>query len=137
VDARTRKMAGLALIAVGIVLAVVGGLADQVGIGANDDGDMGGKQLAALVVGLLLIVAGAVVATVLAKDAGDGAATTGATIGSADTSDTATPAAGTPVTEADVVEPVVEAPAEEATAEAEAEEEVAEPEPVEAADSAD
>src|SRR6266508_6140604 len=77
-DARTRKLVGLAVVAVGIVLAVVGGLADQIGIGANDDGDMGGKQIAALLVGLVLIVAGAVMATVLAKDTGDGGSIGGA-----------------------------------------------------------
>jgi drug/metabolite transporter (DMT)-like permease len=96
-DARTRKLAGLAIIVVGIVLAIVGGLADQVGIGANDEGEMGGKQIAALVVGLLLIAGGAVLATVLAKDAGE-ATTSGAGVGeAADAS--ATPAAGTPVTD--------------------------------------
>jgi hypothetical protein len=100
-DAHTRKLAGLAIIVVGIVLAIVGGLADQVGIGANDEGEMGGKQIAALVVGLLLIAGGAVLATVLAKDTGD-ATTSGSESGSdvgaaADAS--ATPAAGTPVTE--------------------------------------
>jgi hypothetical protein len=95
-DARTRKLAGLAIIAVGIVLAVVGGLADQVGIGANDEGEMGGKQIAALVVGLLLVVAGAVLATVLAKDKG-GADTPSADTAEAEADATATPAAGTPV----------------------------------------
>jgi len=97
-DARTRKLAGLAIIVVGIVLAIVGGLADQVGIGANDEGEMGGKQIAALVVGLLLIAGGAVLATVLAKDTGEAAVTSE----SGDAADaTATPAAGTPVTDID------------------------------------
>jgi len=97
-DARTRKLAGLAIIAVGLVVAVVGGLADQVGIGANDEGEMGGKQIAALVVGLLLIAAGAVLATVLAKDTATAGDTAPARPAAADA--TATPAAGTPVVEA-------------------------------------
>ena len=97
-DARTRKLAGLAIIAVGLVVAVVGGLADQVGIGANDEGEMGGKQIAALVVGLLLIAAGAVLATVLAKDTATAGDTAAARAAAADA--TATPAAGTPVVEA-------------------------------------
>jgi hypothetical protein len=133
VDARTRKMAGLALIAVGIVLAVVGGLADQVGIGANDSGDMGGKQIAALVVGLVLVVAGIVVATVLAKD-GAGAAVpeSGDADATAAAQTAATPAAGTPVVE---VEPEPE-PVEPEPVEAEPAAEV-EAEPVEVADAAD
>lgn len=105
-DARTRKLAGLALAAVGVVLAVVGGLADQIGIGANEDGEMGGKQVAALVVGVLLVIGGIVLATVLAKDAGaaDGgdtgdAATAAGTDGTDGTGATDTPAAGTPVAE--------------------------------------
>jgi hypothetical protein len=110
VDARTRKMAGLAIIAVGIVLAVVGGLADQVGIGANDEGDMGGKQIAALVVGLLLIAAGIVVAMVLAKegDEGDAVASSGPAVAAGTGSDV-TPAAGTPLVEVDEVDEVEEA----------------------------
>jgi hypothetical protein len=127
VDARTRKLAGLAIAAVGIVLAIVGGLADQVGIGANDDGEMGGKQIAALIVGLLLVAGGIVLATVLAKDAGGDAGTDeGAGAVGAGESDP-TPAAGTPVTEA--AEPSVE---DEPSAEVEVE-----PEPVEAADGGD
>jgi hypothetical protein len=88
-------MAGLVIVAVGIVLGVVGGLADQIGIGANDSGDMGGKQIAALVVGVVLVVVGIVLATVLAKDApasSDSASAgdpgTDATIASATASDT-------------------------------------------------
>jgi hypothetical protein len=102
-DARTRKLAGLAIIAAGIVIAIVGGLADQVGIGANDDSEIGGKQIAALVVGLLLIVGGAVLATVLAKDTGEAEAPAGSgeAAEAAEAADvTTTPAAGTPVTEA-------------------------------------
>jgi hypothetical protein len=120
-------MAGLAIIAVGIVLGVVGGLADQVGIGANDSGDMGGKQIAALVVGLVLVVAGIVVATVLAKDGGAGAAAPAATAATA--AETAeTPAAGTPVVE--LTEPAD-------STESAGSEPVAEAEPVEVADTAD
>jgi hypothetical protein len=118
VDARTRKLAGLAIAAVGVVVAVVGGLADQIGIGANDEGEMGGKQIAALVVGVLLVIGGIVLATVLAKDdAGggraepaDAAPAPAVDAASADT--TATPAAGTPVVDA---EPADAEPVEAAT----------------------
>ena len=131
-DARTRKLAGLAIAAVGIVLAVVGGLADQVGIGANDEGEIGGKQIAALVVGLLLVAGGIVLATVLAKDPSGGDAGTNGAVDAAATAGTAgadeadpTPAAGTPVTEA--AEPPAEVEPEPET----------EAEPVEAADGGD
>jgi hypothetical protein len=118
VDARTRKLAGLAIAAVGVVVAVVGGLADQIGIGANDQGEMGGKQIAALVVGVLLVIGGIVLATVLAKDdAGGGRAepadaAPAPVVDAASADTTATPAAGTPVVDA---EPADAEPVEAAT----------------------
>lgn len=58
-DERTRKMVGLALVAVGAVIAVVGLLADTLGIGAEGADGMGGKQIALLVVGVLVAAGGA------------------------------------------------------------------------------
>jgi hypothetical protein len=62
VDARTRMMAGWAIAAVGLVVALVGGLADQIGIGGDGPDEFGGKQVAALIVGLVVAVAGLVLA---------------------------------------------------------------------------
>lgn len=57
-DARTRKLVGWAIVAVGLVIAVVGGLADQVGLGGEGEDEFGSKQVIALVVGLVLVVGG-------------------------------------------------------------------------------
>jgi hypothetical protein len=62
VDARTRVMAGWALAAVGLVVALIGGLADQIGIGGDGPNEFGGKQVAALIAGLVFAVAGLVLA---------------------------------------------------------------------------
>ena len=134
-DARTRKLAGLAIIAVGVVLAVLGGLADQIGIGANDESEIGGKQVAALVVGVLLIAAGAVLATVLAKDTGE----PGATAEVGDAADAiATPASGTPLTDvADDNDAESDDVAPDDDESDDAAEPSAEAEPVEATDSSD
>jgi hypothetical protein len=58
VDARTRRIAGAVVAAVGIVVAVVGGLADQVGLGGEGPDKFGPKQVVALVVGIVLVAAG-------------------------------------------------------------------------------
>jgi hypothetical protein len=52
------KVAGWAIAAVGLVVALVGGLADQIGLGGDGPDEFGGKQVAALVVGLVVLVAG-------------------------------------------------------------------------------
>lgn len=57
-DARARRMVGWAVAAVGLVVALVGGLADQVGIGGEGPDEFGGKQVAALVGGLVVAVVG-------------------------------------------------------------------------------
>jgi hypothetical protein len=58
VDARTRRFVGWVVAAVGVVIAVLGGLADQIGLGGEGPDEFGTKQVAALVVGLVLIAAG-------------------------------------------------------------------------------
>jgi hypothetical protein len=58
VDARTRKMVGMALVAVGVVVALVGVFADSLGLGGEGPDDFGGKQVAALVVGLVIAAVG-------------------------------------------------------------------------------
>jgi hypothetical protein len=58
VDARTRRMIGWAVAVVGAAVAVIGGLADQLGIGGDGADDFGPKQVAALVVGIVLVVGG-------------------------------------------------------------------------------
>jgi hypothetical protein len=57
VDARTRRMAGWVVAAVGAVVAVMGGLADQIGLGGDGD-SFGSKQVAVLVIGIVLAAAG-------------------------------------------------------------------------------
>ena len=55
-------MIGWAVVAVGLVVALVGGLADQLGIGGEGPDEFGGKQVAALVGGLVVAVVGLVLA---------------------------------------------------------------------------
>jgi hypothetical protein len=63
VDPRTRKLAGWAVAAAGVVIALVGVFADSLGIGANEGGsELGGRQIAALVVGLVILAVGLAVA---------------------------------------------------------------------------
>jgi anthranilate phosphoribosyltransferase len=62
VDARTRRMLGWALAVVGLIVALVGGLADQIGIGGDGPDEFGGKQVAALVGGLVVAAVGLVLA---------------------------------------------------------------------------
>ncbi len=57
-DARTRKLVGWAVAALGAVIAVVGVLADSLGMGGEGPDEFGPKQVAALVMGLVLIVVG-------------------------------------------------------------------------------
>ena len=61
-DARTRKLAGWAIAAVGLIIAIIGLLADQIGLGSDDDASMGGRQLAALIVGVVILAAGVALA---------------------------------------------------------------------------
>jgi hypothetical protein len=57
-DPRTRKLAGWVIVAVGLVVAAVGALADQLGLGGEGPDQFGGKQVAALIVGLVIALAG-------------------------------------------------------------------------------
>jgi len=62
VDTRTRRLAGWVIVAVGVVVALVGALADQIGLGGGGSDKFGGKQVAALVAGLVIVVVGLIVA---------------------------------------------------------------------------
>ncbi|MGH9228100.1 MAG: hypothetical protein ACRD07_05095 [Acidimicrobiales bacterium] len=61
-DARTRKLAGWVIVAIGVIIAVVGALADQIGVGEDEGGGFGGRQVAVLVVGLVIAAIGVAVA---------------------------------------------------------------------------
>jgi hypothetical protein len=58
VDAQTRRIVGWIVVAVGLAIAVLGGLADQIGLGGDGPDEFGGKQVAALIVGLVIAAAG-------------------------------------------------------------------------------
>jgi hypothetical protein len=55
VDARTRKLVGWVIAAVGAIIAFLGIFAGLLGIG---DDDFGGLQIAALIIGLVVAAAG-------------------------------------------------------------------------------
>ena len=57
-DARARKLAGWAIAAIGVIVAIVGALADQIGLGGEGPDKFAGKQVAAVIVGLVVAVAG-------------------------------------------------------------------------------
>jgi hypothetical protein len=48
VDVRTRRLIGWVVAAVGAAIAIVGGLADQIGLGGEGVDEFGSKQLAAV-----------------------------------------------------------------------------------------
>jgi Zn-dependent protease with chaperone function len=52
------KVAGWAIAAAGLVVALVGALADQIGLGGEGPDKFAGKQVAALIAGLVILVAG-------------------------------------------------------------------------------
>jgi uncharacterized membrane protein YiaA len=58
----TRRIVGWVIVAVGVVIAIVGALADQIGLGGDGPDEFGGKQIAALVVGVVIALIGIVVA---------------------------------------------------------------------------
>jgi hypothetical protein len=58
VDAHTRRIVGWIVVAVGLAIAVLGGLADQIGLGGDGPDEFGGKQVAALIAGLVIAAAG-------------------------------------------------------------------------------
>jgi hypothetical protein len=61
-DARARKLAGWAIVAIGAIIVVVGALADQIGVGEDEGGGFGGRQWAAVIVGLVVAAIGLAVA---------------------------------------------------------------------------
>jgi hypothetical protein len=58
VDPRARKLAGWVAAAVGAVIVVVGAFADALGLGGGGPDEFGPKQIAVLVVGLVLVIGG-------------------------------------------------------------------------------
>jgi hypothetical protein len=58
VDAHTRKLAGWAIAAIGVIVAAVGALADQIGLGGEGPDKFAGKQVTAVIVGLIIAAAG-------------------------------------------------------------------------------
>jgi hypothetical protein len=62
VDAHTRKLAGWAIAAIGVIVAAVGALADQIGLGGEGPDKFAGKQVTAVIVGLIIAAAGLVLA---------------------------------------------------------------------------
>jgi len=57
-EALKNNTVGYAIAALGAVVALAGGLADTLGIGADGADGLGGKQLAALLIGLVILAAG-------------------------------------------------------------------------------
>jgi hypothetical protein len=58
VDVRTRRLIGWVVAAVGAAIAIIGGLADQFGLGGEGVDEFGSKQVVAVVVGVVLAIAG-------------------------------------------------------------------------------
>lgn len=56
--ARNRRLVGWVVVVVGAAIAVVGGLADQLGLGGEGPDKFGPSQVAAVVVGIVIIAAG-------------------------------------------------------------------------------
>ena len=68
-EALKNNTVGYAIAALGAVVALAGGLADTLGIGADGADGLGGKQLAALLVGLVILAAGLAVVFLSGQDA--------------------------------------------------------------------
>jgi hypothetical protein len=62
-------MVGWALALVGVVIVVVGGLADQMGLGGEGEDQFGGRQVIAMVVGVVVLAVGLVLALVVGRGA--------------------------------------------------------------------
>ncbi|HEX6424242.1 MAG TPA: hypothetical protein VFZ79_12225 [Acidimicrobiales bacterium] len=56
--ARNRRLVGWAVAVAGAVLAIVGGLADQLGLGGEGPDEFGPSQVAAVVAGIVIVLAG-------------------------------------------------------------------------------
>jgi hypothetical protein len=61
-EAHTRRLVGWVIVAAGVVITGVGALADQIGLGGEGPDKFAGKQVAAVVVGLVVAAVGLVVA---------------------------------------------------------------------------
>jgi hypothetical protein len=61
-DAHARRLVGWVVVAAGVVIAGVGALADQIGLGGEGPDKFAGKQVAAVVVGLIVAAVGLLVA---------------------------------------------------------------------------
>jgi uncharacterized membrane protein YidH (DUF202 family) len=61
-DTRTRRVAGWVIAAAGVVIALIGVLADQIGLGEEDTTAFGTRQVIVLVVGLAIVAIGLAVA---------------------------------------------------------------------------
>jgi hypothetical protein len=62
-------MVGWALALVGVVIVVVGGLADQMGLGGEGEDEFGSRQVIAMVVGVVVVAVGLVLALVVGRGA--------------------------------------------------------------------
>ena len=67
-EALKKNTVGYAVAAFGALVALVGGLADTLGIGAEGADGLGGKQLALLLVGLVILAAGLAVVFLSAQE---------------------------------------------------------------------
>ena len=65
----SRRSLGSALVAIGIILAAIAGLADQIGIG--DEEAFGWQQIGGVVVGLAIAIAGLVMTRLRNKSSDD------------------------------------------------------------------
>ena len=61
-DAHARRLVGWVIVAAGVVVAGVGALADQIGLGGEGPDKFAGKQVTAVVLGLIVAAVGLVVA---------------------------------------------------------------------------
>ncbi len=61
-DERSRRLVGWVVVAVGAAVAVVGGLADQLGLGGEGPDKFGPQQWAAVLAGLVIAAIGLAVA---------------------------------------------------------------------------
>jgi len=69
VVARNRRLVGWVVVIVGAAVAIVGGLADQLGLGGDGPDEFGPNQVAAVVVGIVLVAAGLALALWPARQA--------------------------------------------------------------------
>ena len=81
-EALKNNTVGYAIAALGAIVALAGGLADTLGIGAEGADGLGGKQLAALLVGLVILAAGLAVVFLSGQESDSGET------GAADAADT-------------------------------------------------